>query len=69
MRKTYIIPKIETLSAITEQPIGAISKGYIQDPNGNTTDETIETGNNDEEGGAKGFNPDWDFDPDWNFDE
>ena len=73
MKKAYITPLTESNGInFAEGLLQTISKGYIQNPDGSSTDETIDMGNNDEDAGAKRFDFDWDFEgpsSDWDLNE
>ena len=61
MKKTYIIPQIVEKELRFAEGFLSLSKGYIQNPDGTSTGETITIGENEEDGGAKRFDLDWDF--------
>lgn len=73
MKKAYITPLTESNGInFTEGLLQTISKGYIQNPDGSSTGETITIGENEEDGGAKRFDFDWDFEgpsSNWDFNE
>ncbi len=60
MKKAYITPLTESNGInFTEGLLQTISKGYIQNPDGSSTGETVTIGENEEDGGAKRFDFDW----------
>ena len=62
MKKAYITPLTESNGInFAEGLLQTISKGYIQNPDGSSTGETITIGENEEDGGAKRFDLDWDL--------
>ena len=61
MKKTYIIPQIVEKELCFAEGFLSLSKGYIQNPDGTSTGETVTIGENEEEGGAKRFDFDWDL--------
>ncbi len=73
MKKAYITPLTESNGInFAEGLLQTISKGYIQNPDGSSTGETITIGENEEEGGAKRFDFDWDLEgpsSDWDLNE
>ena len=68
MKKTYIIPEVAKKEVCFTEGFLALSKGYIQDPDGKDTGETIIiVKEEEEEAGAKVYNGDWDFSSEWDF--